>query len=407
MVIVRDLDSGRILQRPGSSSALARVVRGGGKVARFAGRFAGPVGVGLTAADILYQGYKRARESGLFDRDNIPAKRRRRTAPSRGYHLRPRRGRTSAAKTSQILTNQKDYYTKKKGKPSSKKIQKKQFARKVQRALTTYDTCHTLVESSENTDLTTSTADDAQFLVDTAGASGRVDYRIGITNSATQGLRRWLADIYNKWTASQTLAAGAGSNTVPFLADFQNFTFNIKKIEITIGIRNVSPDAHFVTIYECVNTSVLNQTTINFARNAWNTAVTRTQVPDTQIRNAAGNYASEPATIFTAGSTPYTVPDFRKYWKVVKESTFLTQPGQLTHYAATHLRGNFRVSTHMPEAQSVQKGMVKDFIIVCDPVFNPAATADKVLVTTFIKRYWLSLPKVKIDQSLIQRFHYL
>lgn len=310
--------------------------------------------------------------------------------------------RNSSLKSSGITTKYKDVLTYSKKKRMSKKAYKKRkFAKRVRKALVESDKSHCLLEIMDDFDATFPAGVDYDFqlVLDSDASTAIKDIRIGLYGHDARGLRRFFSELRGKFATATPATTAVTTVTQPFQQDFSNFKGAVvgTYIDMTfenLGTNTASNQPIIMDIYECVNRIDIDDSVGKTAYQCWVNQISNSCVdPVTQQLGAtAANW--ERVQVSNSGLTPYHVPMFAKYWKIVKKTKLNLRANEIVTYRAQGpKKSNFTVGQTLwsTDGSDFSAGMVKDFIIVLNPTYN---TISNLTVMRFqaTKHYFLKTP---------------
>lgn len=316
------------------------------------------------------------------------------------------RTRPSGARKEGLLTTQRDYYVKSKTrKPSRKTIYKRKFAKKVLSVINEHNVACSLTESVQN-DLVSiqPIRPNDQGVLQTDNTQNGKDLRLGVFGNNASGLRRLLAEIYEKVPTMETLT---GTKSQVLQKDFAQMKVHVKSTKATVAIRNVSGSTLQVDIYECVNKSDIDAGSYATAFQAWNTLPAQDGFSPADTFDGAINFRRTDKN--DAGATPYNVPTFAKYWKILKKTRLNITDGGMTNYEYTGPKGLYTIGTTLAgtNGSTFSAGMVKDLIIVTHPTFNENTVANQEGIRVqWTKQYFFSIPEYKGSENIMAVYNY-
>lgn len=186
----------------------------------------------------------------------------------------------------------------------------------------------------------------------------------------------WILGRYRNITGSNNVLAAQGSKG---LINFNAFkmNFGLTKMEISITNRLAVPLVY--DVYECVAARDLGtaDANYNYPTRCWIQCLLDAYVPT----DVTTNNPVRPV-VQTAGQTPYDVPSFGRYWKILKKTRVLLPPGNTSEQM---IMGNkFTMSGDRFNNNFAIKGLTKGVIIVGGVGDNSAAPASATPETTSV-----------------------
>lgn len=272
------------------------------------------------------------------------------------------------------ITTQRDVKVWKKKKVSKKQRKWKNFVRKVDNAVHfTHELCH-FMETTSTVILSQSLSGRSiQNPFISGNLSGlELDFRLGCYRRNFVGMSRMFNDIrLQADTITSTLVAAKKTGGLIFDKLY------LKSSSMTFSLINSSAEAAagdaqniFVDIYECIanKTMDVSEDRYHSAYGAWSECLLEGTTPGGATGLATPTFSKN--LTGTSGCTPYMAPNFGQYWKILKKTRILMGPGEKINYTMNGPRGWMQGDWVTGEADRVQKGKVKDLIIIVNPTFN-------------------------------------
>lgn len=286
-----------------------------------------------------------------------------------------------------VLTNQHDVRTTKtRRRLGWKKRRQLRFQKRVKAALDHSDELVTLVETHSAVTFNSSgpfASNQQTFPAPTEG--GTTDKRLGLYGEDNQGLRRYMVELRDK--ARSVIATGTASG--PIYGDFSSLHFRVKNCKANIAFKNDHNDTVYLDIYECVARTTLNNVAYHTAQGCWEACLADSY--SFLQRTGAAAFTAQKQSVNISGVTPFTCPDFGKYWKVLRKVRIQLGPGQMTNFTYVGYAGKVLAETDLALG-SVPAGKCKDLIIIANPTFNSNApdVAQPLLTYEITKKYSLA-----------------
>lgn len=360
--------------------------------------------------DYAYRGYRAYRKYSPYVKPAIDLMKRgvKRYRSGKAKTYRKKSYRSSNATKEGLLTTQRDYYVKRKGKKQTKKaIYKRRFVKKVQAAINEHDTSLSLIENINASMVAAKpTTAGGQVVLQSDNTSEGKDLRLGIFGNDASGMRRVLNEIYGKVPDTRT---SGNTWTQNIQRNFASMVVIMKSMKCTLAMKNVSGGTLQIDIYECVNKADIDAESYATAYEAWQTLAVEDGVDPANSFTGSIEFAR--TTKEVAGATPYNVPSFAKYWKILKKTRVNTTDGSLTNYEYYGVKGKYMIGTHMQSTtgKELSKGLVKDILIVVSPTYNDniGGSPTPALEVQWTKQYFFTCPDYDNERNVIATYNYV
>lgn len=312
-----------------------------------------------------------------------------------------------------VVTRHHDVKSKKIGKKTSKRKKKwLNFVQKVEHAVNEKESMHCMIESCEQGSVLAvqGEAEEQHVITDGEGSDintlllGLYNYEDAPAPLGASGPRRFLIDLEEVPSGTVTAGGAPQTGVLGNLNNFNSREFYLSSSKMNWAYENDSNDAQMLDIYECVarvDIDVINYSTPYKAfkfllGNTWDPASALTGL----------TYASR-ALITDSGMTPFQVPEFGKYWKILKKTRVESQPDERIVYQMSGYRGKIKAGEDLKTY--AKAGKTKSLLIIVNPTSNHVANVGETLGRfEWTKTYNFKWKNAPINQqSVIQKYHYV
>lgn len=306
-----------------------------------------------------------------------------------------KRRRTSSSNSSRrTVTRQHDLRTTFKNRKPSRRVQRlKKFAKRVKAAQNLKLPLQTLVEATGDRtpdplrilQFPTATHN-SQNLFDSDATTAMRDFRIG-QNTSTQGFQPFI-------NALRTVPLNESGTNVPMRSattvDDIKFTLQTR---MNIVFKNPQDISLLVDVYECVAVQDISDSNYWTAEKAF-----RTSLLNCETMNGAGNsYTLLDPDL--SGVTPFDVPNFRNYWKILDKQRFLITAG--SDVSMTFNTPKLKMNLAKWTDKQVKKGITKDLIVIANPTYGGETAGNgEILNMQWTKSHHVRVPDFNVGTQL-------
>lgn len=330
-------------------------------------------------------------------------KRKRRGSTARSYKRRRTARQTARMpkRSAGILTTQHDY----KQSRTKRRISKKQrrhikFVQKVDSAISENRGLISLIETSlADQVLSVGVAPQnygaqKQLIIPSFGISTVGGFRLGLYTSTggASGVRKLIEELvdHGREVVRKDTAGPPYTSSAPIFKNLNDQEFYLRACSANVAFRNLYAIPLYFDIYECVSKCDINPSTYITAQGCWDALLSTVDQSNATSGSGAKTYVTARAD--DSGSTPYTCPEFGKYWKILKKTRTQIPAGGVINYSYSGYKGKVKYSEDFP-SDKLKAGKVKDLICILCPTFNPFAVGDnatEVLEWQVTKNYWIN-----------------
>lgn len=240
----------------------------------------------------------------------------------------------------------------KKRKISKAKIRKIRFAKKVE-AATRHDqpfsamsqTCLTPIFLVKSTIVNSS----EQWATTAAGDQVALTMNYGQLTSSTGDLPRMM----DFWRDPATMTGGTGATGAPAIADAQNFKIHLGHQRFHLNVTNVSTFPLTYDIYQFVAAQDISDANYASPATAWTYLLTN-------VSETRATFKPFPES---NGQTPLDVPEFGRYWRLLKKDRVLLGGAGTTDVVMTGLHPRVVERSRLQGTYAV-KGLTQAFLVV-------------------------------------------
>lgn len=320
-----------------------------------------------------------------------------------GKRARKYRPRTTARKfggSAGVLTTQHDArVSKNRKRMSKKKLRKVKFEKKVDAAISESRGLISLIETSL-ADQTLAVGASPQnygaikqLVVPSFGTATVGGFRLGCYGSTggASGLRKLIEELYDHGREAFRLDTTAPYTSNAAIRKSINETeFYVKSSKANVAFRNLYSLPLYLDIYEVVSRTEIQPSTYQTAQGCWDALMTTVDQSVAVSGSGAKTYVT--ARPDDSGSTPYTCPEFGKYWKVLKKARVQLPAGGVMNYTFSGYKGKVNYAKDLTPGR-IQAEKCKDLLVVMCPTFNPFLAGDvgtDMLEWQVNKQYWVN-----------------
>lgn len=268
---------------------------------------------------------------------------------------------------------------------SKKAVSWKKFVSKVHKAGTANEKTQFLHEyNSANLQVSGIASITKQEVVGTSAAATKSNLLLGSYGNNVTGPATVIQDLSIQPGAS-TVAGG----TTGIAGNVKTLNYHVTFARANVSLENQSASSMFVDIYECIAAQHITDGAYASGQAAWGQCLSLVNT------DYIGSFSN--ASQATTGQTPYSAPNFFKWWKIIKKTRIILQLNEKTNYL--YYGKPHYVNNAKELGRYATKGVTKDLIIVANPTFSGDVAVINQLNIEWNKDYHMKVPGLAGTQT--------